>query len=245
MEATAYKEMADAEDSHWWFCGRRAMAEELLRKTKLSSQPRILEIGAGTGGNIPMLEKFGDVTGIEMEPEARSIALDKTGYAFLDGHLPDGLPPLETGFDLVCMFDVLEHVNEHEAALDTVHSLIGKDGYLLMSVPAHQWLWSRHDEYLHHFRRYSRKGLKGTLQQHGFEIERLTFTNMSLFPAAVGARVVDHVTDPDGKKPSTGAQAPSGPINNVMKALYTSEKHVLRHVNLPVGLGLMALARKV
>lgn len=244
MEATAYKEMADAEDGHWWFCGRRAMAEELLRKTSLNDSPRILEIGAGTGGNIPMLEKYGTVTGIEMEAEARTIALEKTGHTFLDGHLPDGLPLLEVGFDLVCMFDVLEHVDEDEAALKTVHGLLADEGYLLMSVPAHQWLWSRHDEYLHHFRRYSRNGLNETLIQNGFEIERLTFTNMTLFPAAVGARLVDHVTDPEGKKPSTGSEAPTGVINGAMKTLYTSEKHLLRHLNLPVGLGLMALARK-
>ena len=77
MELDAYRNMAATEDEHWWFCGRRAIGEAVIRGLDLPKDATILEIGAGTGGNISMLEQFGRVTAVEMSDLAREIARGK------------------------------------------------------------------------------------------------------------------------------------------------------------------------
>ncbi|MEL6922344.1 MAG: methyltransferase domain-containing protein, partial [Pseudomonadota bacterium] len=113
MDSKAYGEMAAVEDQHWWFCGRRAVSQEVIA-TLGKRDARILEVGSGTGGNLPMLSQFGDVTAVEMEEAAREITRQKYGFDAKPGHLPNDMPPLQGPFDLICMFDVLEHVNEDE-----------------------------------------------------------------------------------------------------------------------------------
>lgn len=241
MEPSAYRKMAETEDRHWWFCGRRAVADSVIRTLDLPDDASILEIGAGTGGNIPMLSRYGNVTAVEMDAAARAIAFEKTGKEFLAGHLPDGLPEFDRKFDLICMFDVLEHVEMDRAALETITGLLAPGGRLLLTVPAHQWLWSHHDEVLHHFRRYSRTGLAEALRDTGYDIRRLTFTNSALFPAAAAARLLDKALSKDRESASSGSDIPPGVANAAMKALFRSERHVLGQIDLPVGLGLLAV----
>lgn len=241
MEPAAYRKMAETEDRHWWFCGRRAVADTVIRSLGLPDDASILEIGAGTGGNIEMLSRYGNVTAVEMDEAARAIALEKTGMHFLAGHLPDALPEFDRKFDLVCMFDVLEHVEKDRAALEAITGLLAPGGRLVLTVPAHQWLWSHHDEVLHHFRRYSRAGLADLLQDTGYGVRRLTFTNSALFPAAAAARFLDKALSKDRQSASSGSDIPPGAANAAMKALFRSERHILRQVDLPVGLGLLAV----
>ena len=85
MELDAYRNMAATENEHWWFCGRRAIGEAVIRGLNLPKGAKILEIGAGTGGNISMLERFGEVQAVEMSDLARRIAWEKTGRDFLYG----------------------------------------------------------------------------------------------------------------------------------------------------------------
>ncbi|WP_223385525.1 class I SAM-dependent methyltransferase [Oricola cellulosilytica] len=237
--------MADTEDLHWWFCGRRAVAGAVLDSLGLPEPLSILEIGAGTGGNIAMLSRYGTVTAVEMDANARLIASEKTGVSLLAGHLPDGLPNFEGKFDLICLFDVLEHVERDGAALEAISGLVAPGGRLLLTVPAHQWLWSHHDKILHHFRRYSRAGLAEVLRSTGYAIERLTFTNSALFPAAAAARLLDRGLSRGKEAPSSGSDMPPRLANAVMKWLFRSEKYILGRFDSPIGLGLLAIARPI
>ena len=243
MEPAAYRKMAETEDRHWWFCGRRAVASAVIDSLGLPANISVLEIGAGTGGNIPMLSRYGAVTAVEMDDSARYIAAEKTDMEFLAGHLPDGLPKFDRKFDLICMFDVLEHVEKDHAALEAIAGLLAPGGRLVLTVPAHQWLWSHHDEVLHHFRRYSRSGLADVLRDAGYEIQRLTFTNSALFPAAAAARFLDRGLSKDKEAASSGSDIPPKFANAVMKELFRSERHLLGRFDLPMGLGLLAVVQ--
>lgn len=238
MELDAYRDMAATEDEHWWFCGRRAIAETVIGGLGLPRDARIVEIGAGTGGNIAMLEQFGDVQAVEMSDLARRIALEKTGRDFLSGHLPDNIPVAAGSVDLICLFDVLEHVSEDEASLETMRRLLKPGGKIVLTVPAHQWLWSAHDVGLHHMRRYSRALLRDRIEKTGYRIDRLTYTNAALFPAAVLARLADRVRRP--ARPS-GQAMPPKPINAAMKALFSAESLILEKASLPFGVSLLAV----
>ncbi|RWA61372.1 class I SAM-dependent methyltransferase [Mesorhizobium sp. M4B.F.Ca.ET.190.01.1.1] len=238
MELDAYRRMAATEDEHWWFCGRRAIAEAVIRGLGLPRDADILEIGAGTGGNIRMLEQFGTVTAVEMNELARRIAREKTGREFLAGHLPDGMPVTPASFDLVCLFDVLEHVAEDEASLETIRRMLKPGGKVVLTVPAHQWLWSKHDVGLHHMRRYSRNLLKTRIEQAGYRVEKLSYTNAALFPVAALARLADRLRR---SNTASGQAMPPKPINSAMKALFSAESRILPNAGLPFGVSLLAV----
>ena len=241
MELDAYRQMAATEDEHWWFCGRRSIAETVIAGLGLPKEASIVEIGAGTGGNIAMLEQFGEVQAVEMSDLARQIAWEKTGREFLYGYLPDRIPVAPGSVDLICLFDVLEHVDEDEASLAAMRDLLKPGGRIVLTVPAHQWLWSAHDVGLHHMRRYSRSQLRNRIEQAGYRVEKLTYTNSALFPLAIMARLADRMRR--SGSPS-GLAMPPKPVNAAMKAVFSAESFVLPNVALPFGVSLLAVFSK-
>ncbi len=238
MELDAYRQMAATEDEHWWFCGRRSIAEAVIRSLGLPENAHIIEIGAGTGGNIRMLEQFGAVTAVEMSDLAREIAREKTGRDFLSGHLPDNIPVAPQSCDLICLFDVLEHVAEDEASLAAIRKMLKPGGRVLLTVPAHQWLWSTHDVELHHMRRYSRTLLRERIEKAGYAIDLMSYTNAALFPVAALARLADRMRRP--ARPS-GHATPPKPVNAAMKALFSAERRIVPNATLPFGISLLAV----
>jgi SAM-dependent methyltransferase len=160
MNPDAYREMANIEKRHWWFAGRRRIIESMLTRLKLPAGSNILEVGSGTGGNLEMLLKFGSVTAVEKHPWAVRYTQDRfgTNLRVLEGDFLD-LAFAGEKFDLICAFDVLEHLPDDVAALRRMHQLLADNGRIILTVPAYRWLWSGHDERLHHCLRYARKEL--------------------------------------------------------------------------------------
>ncbi|MEB3329674.1 MAG: class I SAM-dependent methyltransferase [Candidatus Sericytochromatia bacterium] len=243
MEPEAYHEMAATEATHWWFAARRAISRALIARLGLPHPARILEVGAGTGGNWPMLAAFGTLAAMEVNPEA--LALARAGLPpglavdMREGRLPDGVP-FAGPFDLVCLFDVLEHIDDDGAALQALRPLCGTGGRLLLTVPAHPWLWSAHDAFLHHQRRYTAAGLRACLEGAGFEVLRLTPLNAWLFPLVVAARLGGRLL---GRAGAVGSPLPAPWLNALLRRVYASERHWLARADLPVGVSLLALAR--
>lgn len=240
MNPAAYETMARTEDQHWWYVGRRRILTEVIEGLAPPPSSRILEIGAGTGGNLAMLGSFGEVSAVELDDYARARASEKTGVPVRKGYLPDGLPFAGPSFDLVCLFDVLEHIPDDVAALNALRELVRPGGHILLTVPAHNWLWSRHDTNVHHYRRYNGRMLQCCSEAAGLRIVRLSYFNLWLAPLAVAARLVDRLLPRDGGS-SLGEELPAKPINRVFLALFGSEAALLRRVNLPFGISLLAV----
>ncbi len=238
MEPEAYVEMAEVEDRHWWFRGRREILRSVIAGLPLPGSPRILEIGAGTGGNLTMLSQFGSVKALETDDYARSIARQRTNdrVDIRQGHLPDGIP-FNDEFDLVCLFDVLEHVERDLDSLKAIRRIISYNGCLLLTVPAYSWLWSAHDERLHHVRRYTAAGLTEKTRLAGWTVRRITYFNTLLFPLAVVARVTDKIFP--GRQPS-GTGIPAPVVNSALYRVFSIEKALLRAFDFPFGVSLMA-----
>ena len=242
MSPDAYLTMADTEASHWWFRGRRDILATVLAGLALPPDASILEIGAGTGGNLAMLSQFGKVSAVEMDGIALQLAREKTAdlYDIRCGRCPDDMPFPEGSFDLVCLLDCLEHIADDGGALDCAARMLKPGGAVLVTVPAYQWLWSRHDVFLHHQRRYSKGSLQSLVSCCGLRMERITYFNTLLAPLAITARLGDQLR---GSEKASGAGIPARSVNNALHTLFSAERHWLSGRSLPFGISLMAIVR--
>jgi SAM-dependent methyltransferase len=240
MNPAAYLEMAETESRHWWFSGRRAILSRIIKNLDLPQNSKILEVGCGTGGNLQMLAKSGEVSALEMDANARAIASNKTNnlYDIRAGYCPDEIPFHDQRFDLICMFDVLEHIEQDTETLIAIKQLLAKNGRILITVPAYQWLRGAHDEFLHHKRRYSRKELQTKIASTGLHPVKVSYYNTFLFPLAAIVRLKEKIFK---NSTAIGTSIPAKPINELFKYIFTAEKFLLNKVNLPFGVSIIGI----
>ena len=195
MRREDFSEMAETQESHWWFKGKRRIINKLINKRVFNGTPmKILEVGSGTGANLPVLAQYGHVTAMELDDYARSFINERENISVVKGFLPDGLEAVDgKKFNLVCVFDVLEHVKEDSKALQALKNLLDNDGKILITVPAYQWLYSVHDKNLGHYRRYTRKNLLELCEKNGLKILYSGYMNTFLFPLMMIARFADNI----------------------------------------------------
>jgi SAM-dependent methyltransferase len=241
MERVVYDRMAELDERHWWYRARRDILADLIaRKIRLADGAHILEIGCGTGHNLEMLQRFGRADGIEIDPAARTLAEQRLGRPIGSAPLPE-LTGVEDGaYDLVALLDVLEHVEEDEAALASIARKLKPGGKILITVPAHPWLWSAHDEVNHHKRRYTRKTLRRAIGAAGLQVELLSWFNSLLFPLAAAARLAGRVT---GNKDSDD-KLPPKPVNSLFETVFGWERYALGRLPLPPGVSLVAIVSR-
>lgn len=231
--------MGQVQDRHWWFVARRRILETIIRSLDVPEPRNILEVGCGMGGNLPMLKGLGQVTGIEADEPARDWVGRHLGIAVHAGQLPDRLQlPPGARFGLVCLLDVLEHVEDDVGSLHALGEVLETKGKILITVPAYQWLWSAHDESLHHFRRYTASQLRKVAERAGLRVARISYFNTLLFPLAVLARFASTAT---GRKGLAGNDLPPRWINGFFRRIFASEACVLKHASLPFGVSIVAV----
>ena len=239
MEREVYEAMAEHDERHWWYRARRQVVAELIRrKVPLPKVAKLLEIGCGTGHNLPMLGEFGQVEALEVDPIARGMAEKRLGRTVLSSPLPalEGVP--DDTYDMVAALDVVEHIPDDIAALEGIARVLKPGGKLLMTVPAHQWMWSAHDVVNHHQRRYSKGGFKRLVDKSPLQLDSIGYLNSLLFPLAMAQRLGSKIT---GKEDANLAP-PAEPINQVLERVFALERRVIGRVPLPPGLSLFAVA---
>ena len=242
MERIVYEQMAELDQSHWWYRARREVLAALIRS---EAQPptgaRILEIGCGTGHNLAMLSEFGEVDALELDEQARAVAEKRLGKKALSAPLPQlkGVPLRH--YDLIGAFDVIEHIDDDQAALASIAKRLKKGGKLVITVPAHQWMWSAHDVVNHHKRRYSKKALKALVESSPLRLERIGYFNSLLFPAAIAERLSSRLRGKD----DADLTLPPRPLNAALERVFALERHLVARLPLPPGLSLFAVASAI
>jgi SAM-dependent methyltransferase len=246
--------MFEIEDRHFWFRARnRALGVVVHGLTAgFASGYRVLEVGCGDGNTLRVLEQAcpgATLVGMDFLEEGLSYARRRSRVPLVRGRMEQ--PPFRAGFHLVGLFDVLEHLQDDRAALARLRALVEPGGALVLTVPAHQKLWSRFDEEAHHAQRYEPGVLEARLVEAGFQIEYLTLFMAALYPLArIGRKVSDMIRGarrrrglPEGSAVANETRVRPG-INGLLAAMLAPEATLLgRRWHLPLGTSLLAVAR--
>lgn len=151
---------------------RRARALSMLEDVQAA---RLLEVGCGSGALLCDLAVRGlDVVGLETSTRAAHLArrlASRCGSTHEVKEEPD-VSWLQ-GFDAVCSFDVLEHIEDDAGALQDWREWLNRGGVLLLSVPAHPKRWGAGDVWAGHWRRYDRSTLVKRVEGAGFRVDRI------------------------------------------------------------------------
>lgn len=247
-----FQQLARVEDRHFWFQARNHLIFKISRKLVSALAPgyRVLEVGCGSGNVLRTLRQAcpdGTVVGLELWFDGLRLAQGRSAGPLVQGdvrHCPFGKP-----FHLIGMFDVLEHVPEDLETLRALREALTPGGRLMLTVPAHQYLWSYFDQAAHHCRRYSSQEIRDRLVQAGFQVEFLSQFMTCIFPLVWLVRKLSswhQRPDSDDAKTLTVREFRVVPVmNGLLTALLKLETLWLSGGHrLPIGTSLIVVARR-
>ncbi len=244
MEQHTYAIMDEAEGSHWWFVGRRAILESFLKQIIQSPQskvqsPKILDVGCGTGANLEMLAQFGEAEGVDVSDDALEFCRQK-GLKAQKG-LAEALPFDDESYNIVTALDVIEHLDDDIAGLKEMFRILRPGGKTLIFVPAFMWLWGVQDDISNHRIRYTKKQIIERLEAAGFEIERATYANWTFFIPILAGRKLMKIT---GIKPESENNVNVPALNGIFGKLFGAERIWLKNFDFPFGVSIIVIAKK-
>jgi len=245
-----FRQMAALMRRHFWFRGTRRVILDWARSVgegDLESR-YVADIGCGTGPTLDWLREIPSVVGVDLSPVALGLAQEATEANLVRGNAC-ALPLANESMDMILALDMFEHLESPEDAASEIFRTLKPGGWLVSTVPAWPFLASQHDVALGHYRRYRRPGFRSLLENAGFSVDRVSYYNFFLFPAVAGIRLIrsESVTlDPSKEQPDVESDLKPMPafMNRMLEELLASEKYLLRLMDLPFGVSLIARAQR-
>ena len=242
MNINMYRMFFDVQKKHWWFVTKKEIVLDAIdRYFTKHHDSKVLDIGCGSGLMLNALESVGKAYGMDMSDEAISFSKEIFDGEVKKGFLPNNVPYESNFFHLITALDVIEHIDRDVDSLKSIRSLLHPDGKAIITVPAYMFLWSRFDELNEHKRRYTLGELKAKIIEAGYNIEKISYYNTLLFPVVFAVRMLNNIFKRDG---SSDVDMPALPLNFLLKKIFGFEKYLLRYLNLPLGVSIIAIVKK-
>jgi SAM-dependent methyltransferase len=231
--------VADQALDHWYY---RAKFELLLARVRptgaLAPGSRVADVGCGLGLFLTFLEKTGHAAPehlLGIDPAYPAPATASGGHARIEPHWPH-----HAEVDLALLMDVLEHTPDDRAVLGEAAGHVAPGGHVFITVPAFNWLFSAHDRFLGHYRRYSLNSLRETIEAvPDLEIVDLHYYYASILPAVVPWRLAHR----KATHPKSDLRQLPGWLNRLLRWFTRAELALSAH-NRYAGLSVVALCRK-
>ena len=240
MEIAEYEKMYEFEEKYWWWIGKREIIKSILNRLN-SNFSNILDTGCGTGINLDYLKGYGDVIGLDFSKDALDFSKMRKNKNLIQANA-ENLPFKDDIFNLIIALDLIEHLNDNNA-VEEFHRVLKPNGYLIVTVPAFNFLWSKHDEALYHKRRYNKGQLRSILKSNEFIIEKISYWNFFLFLPIVAMRLIKRSTECE--EIETDVKELPNIINGFLTSILKFEDYIISHgVNLPVGVSIVCVCKK-
>ena len=240
MERNVYIRQYNQNKNHWWFEGRKLILSAILKKY-VNKKKLILDYGCGVGINLGMLSKFGKVFYYDKSRLAINYVKKKYSNKNIFKNI-NKLYEYKKKFDLIVATDVIEHIKNDKKEIIKISYLLKKDGYLLITVPAFQSLYSSKDKSLKHYRRYNKESLRNLLNKHFHEI-KFTYFNFILFlPISIlilffKITKISFINSVEKK--------PNFFINKLAFFLFAFESFLINKIKFPFGISLLFFGKKI
>jgi ubiquinone/menaquinone biosynthesis C-methylase UbiE len=235
---------ARAERDHFWFKGfRRFMAPLLAEAVAQRSAARILDCGCGTGHNLTWMRQYGVPVGIDLTWTGLAFARNRGARGIAQATVAQ-LPFGDSRFDVVTSFDVIYALDDavEADALREMFRVLRPGGYLVLNVAAMDFLKGNHSVLANEVRRYSRATLTERLNQSGFRVCRMSYTNASILPVVAAVRLTQRIAGHE--ESNQEISIPPAPLNAALAGALALEARLLRVINMPFGSSLRALAQR-
>ena len=235
MQNDYAQEYRDLYRNHWWWRSReRAIRQEIESAPPRSQNAKILDVGCGDGLLFPVLTQYGDVYGVE--PDPATLAEDSPHRDRIHLGFFDDSYQTDSRFDLIVMLDVLEHIEDADAALSKAVELLTDDGRLIITVPAFRSIWTSHDDLNHHFTRYTKSSFQSLAGSSGFRIASMRYLFHWTYPAKLLIRLKEKFVATTPSLP----QVPKSWVNKALLGLTTLEQCTISRWGMPFGSSLLA-----
>jgi ubiquinone/menaquinone biosynthesis C-methylase UbiE len=238
--------MYQLEDTLWWYRGQRKITQALFDRFLPRGRPlEILDVGAGTGGQLAQLGRLGRVTAFDYSELAVGFFKNRAGDRVAQASAA-AMPFRDASFDLVTMFDVAATLDDETeaAALSETGRVLKPGGYLFWREPALMFLYGGpHDKATHAYRRYNTGAFSERLKRMGLKPRRLSYANTLLFPIACARRMASKLLPGDAPLRSD-VRPVAEPLNKLLEGILSLEAPLVARSGLPIGLSVLTLARK-
>ncbi len=237
-----------ATQSHFWFQWRLAVLLRSLKRLGLSLEEKlnVLEVGCGTGALRDQLESVTNWTvhGTDLNKDALSRVKPARGRTMYYDVCEEREPFLEA-YDIVVLFDVLEHIQDTRPFLNSLLRHLKPQGLLLINVPALQTLYSNYDEIVGHVRRYNKKNLSEEFRDFNFKIEGLCYWGFSLVPILALRKLMLTILakQTQARKIECGINPPNPLVHTVLRMIMRAETALLSEPL--IGTSLLMVGRKI
>jgi len=244
---------ADMESRHWWFVARRRIIYGLVRAVLAPGERRVVvDYGCGTGANVAVMVPAYDAIGLDVADDALAHARNRFPSCVFEktGEIERENPHLSNA-DLVLLLDVIEHVDDDKAFMDTLIGRLKPGAKILVTVPAKMSLWGPQDEAVGHRRRYEKQSLLDAFAGSAARVRMISYLNARLFPIILCVRAGGRLFGRAYGSSGTDFRMPSNLVNRLLTAVFAGESRVLlgliegrRKHGFSVGASLIAVLEK-
>ncbi len=247
MQVDEYAKLHAFENDYWWYVAQRRNLIDALADLHLPPDAWVLDAGCGTGRNlVEMVRVLGvEGFGVDVSPHATRFWNGDPHVHRCLGSLND-LPYPDATFDAVCSVDVLgcREVTV-ERSLMEASRVLKANGFLILLVPAYQWLLSRHDAAVHSVHRFTRRQLRAPVEAAGLQVVRLTHCFPLFFPMIAFSRLWAKLDQRmNGAESRSDLSVLPSWTNRALSAVARAEHAVVRRLSVPFGTTILMVARK-
>lgn len=246
-----FESLSRLEGNNFWFVPRNRLITALLRRYFPAART-FMELGCGSGfvlSSVAAIKHWDRLVGSELHPSGLSIARQRLGGRAEFVQMDARDIPARDVFDVIGIFDVIEHIEEDEAVLAAMHRATCGGGGIMLAVPQHPWLWSEEDEAALHVRRYRRGELERKVKAAGFDLLFSGSYTTLLLPLMVASRWRRRAkadAPPSKKSHALGREIDLPDLlNGLLKAILQTEVSLsLAGLHFPIGGSRVIVAAK-